>query len=370
MSNANLSGGNDMKKLFKIFWKQESNYMQLASVNRRAVNEYNEKTLSTLLLLGWTLVLLPLVSVPFSNTKADAVPAYLFSFSVFFALFLLFKIPAIKKHTYIGLYASYSVLFLLGIYLSVIHSPDMRATILLGGFVIMPLSFIDIPRRNILFLAFWLVVHTALAFYLKPQYALDDTINCLCASILGCYLGKTLVQVRLEGYEAQRLLTIEKETDVLTGLLNRRKLFETLATLETKGAEKPSGILLMDIDYFKEFNDNYGHAIGDKYLNCFGETLTEFTQNFQLDFYRYGGEEFVAMAYGYNEKELLSIAESLRIAVQNTDINGYCTTVSIGVAYCRDEDVRNYENIIDRADRAAYAAKRAGRNKVCMEQNK
>ncbi len=156
---------------------------------------------------------------------------------------------------------------------------------------------------------------------------------------------------------------------MLTGLLNRRKLFETLASLETTGAEKPSGILMIDIDYFKNFNDNYGHAIGDKYLNCFGETLTKFTQNFRLDFYRYGGEEFVAMAYGYDEKELLTVTESLRIAVQNTDIDGNRTTVSIGVAYCGEEKIRNYENVIDRADKALYAAKRAGRNKVCMEQN-
>lgn len=231
----------------------------------------------------------------------------------------------------------------------------------------MPLSFIDLPRRSMLFLAFWLVVHTVLVFYFKPKYALDDTINCLCSAILGCYLGKTLVQVRLEGYEAHRLLTIEKETDVLTGLLNRRKLFETLAVLETADAQKPSGILMIDIDYFKDFNDNFGHAIGDKYLNRLGETLKKFKQSFRLDFYRYGGEEFVAMAFGYDEDELLSIAESLRIAVQNTEINGHDTTVSIGVAYCGDEHVRNYENIIDRADKAAYAAKHAGRNKVCME---
>ena len=315
------------------------------------------------------LVLLPIAAVPFSNTKADAVPAYILSFLLFFALFFLFKIPAIRKHTNIGLYSCFSVLFLLGIYLSVIHSPNMRATILLGGFVIMPLSFIDHPHRNILFLAFWLAVHTALAFYLKPQYALDDTINCIISAVLGIYLGRMMVHVRLESFEAQRLLTIEKETDVLTGLLNRRKLFETLAALETAGAEKPSGILMIDIDYFKDFNDNYGHAIGDKYLNCFGETLTKFTQNFRLDFYRYGGEEFVAMAYGYDEKELLTVAESLRIAVQNTDIDGNRTTVSIGFAYCGEEKIRNYENVIDRADKALYAAKRAGRNKVCMEQN-
>ena len=233
----------------------------------------------------------------------------------------------------------------------------------------MPLSFIDLPRRSILFLAFWLVVHTSLAFYLKPQYALDDTINCLCAAVLGCYLGKTLVQVRLESFEAHRLLTIEKETDVLTGLFNRRKQFETLTVLETTDAEKPSGILMLDIDNFKDFNDNYGHVAGDRCLSHFGEALINFAQNFRLHFYRYGGEEFVAMAYGYGDKELFSIAESLRISVQSTEMDGHRTTVSIGVAYCGEELVRNYENVIHRADKAVYTAKRTGRNKVCMEQN-
>jgi GGDEF domain-containing protein len=75
------------------------------------------------------------------------------------------------------------------------------------------------------------------------------------------------------------------------------------------------------------------------------------------------------MAYGYDSKELLSIAEGLRISVQSADKDGHCITVSIGVAYCGDELVKNYENIIDRADKAAYAAKSAGRNKICIEQN-
>lgn len=54
---------------------------------------------------------------------------------------------------------------------------------------------------------------------------------------------------------------------------------------------------------------------------------------------------------------------------KSTDMDGHRTTVSIGVAYCGEEQVRNYENTIDGADKALYAAKRAGRNKVCMEQN-
>jgi diguanylate cyclase (GGDEF)-like protein len=75
------------------------------------------------------------------------------------------------------------------------------------------------------------------------------------------------------------------------------------------------------------------------------------------------------MAYGYDAKELLSIAESLRIAVQSIDMDGCHMTVSIGIAYCGEEHVQNYETVIDRADKAVYAAKLAGRNKVSIEQN-
>jgi diguanylate cyclase (GGDEF)-like protein len=358
-----------VKNQLNIFGNQEKNYIQLTSDNCKAVEEYNEKMLPVLTLVGGLLMLLPLLAAPFSNTKTNVIPVYLLVASIYFAMFFLFRLLAMKKYTLYGLYSTFSVLFLFAIYLSTIHSPDMRATILLGAFCIMPLGFIDRPGRMNLFIAFWLAVHTILAFNLKPQYALDDTINGLCFAILGCFLGNMMVRVRLESYEAHRLLTIEKETDVLTGLSNRRKLFETLAALETAGEEKPTGITMLDIDNFKDFNDNYGHAAGDRYLSSLGEMLTKFTQNFRLHFYRYGGDEFVAMAYGYDEKELLSITESLRIAVQSMDMDRYHITVSIGVAYCGEEQIYNYENVIDRADKAAYAAKNAGRNKVCMEQN-
>lgn len=356
-----------MEKETEPIHQSPKSFEQLKADNRRAVERHNEKALSTLLFLGWVLVLLPLIAVPFSYTKAGAVPAYVSAFVVFFAMFWLDKLPVMKKYTILELYACFSVLFLLSIYLSVVHSPNMRATILLGGFVIMPLSFIDRPRRVRLFLLFWLAAHTALAFYWKPRYALDDAINCLCAAVLGCYLGESMARDRLESFEARRFLVIEKETDVLTGLYNRRKLFETLAHLETAEAEKPTGAFMLDIDHFKEFNDSYGHAAGDECLCRIGQVQAKFSQNFRLRFYRYGGEEFVALAYGYGEKELLSIADSLRIAAEGTLVAGHRVTVSIGVAYCGETRFKNYERVIGRADEAAYAAKRAGRNCVRME---
>jgi hypothetical protein len=86
------------------------------------------------------LILLPLAAVPFSNTKSDVVPAYLLTFLSLFALFLLFKFPKAKKYTIVGLYASFSILLLVSIYLSVIHSPHMRATFMLVGLVLTPLT--------------------------------------------------------------------------------------------------------------------------------------------------------------------------------------------------------------------------------------
>lgn len=357
-----------MERRSESIHQSPKTFEQLMVDNRGAVEQHNAKALSALLFLGWLLVLLPVLAIPFSHTKADALPAYLPALLTFLTLFVLDRLGFMKRFTLPGLYAAFSVLFLMSIYLSVVHSPHMRATILLGGFVVMPLSFIDRPWRIRLFLLFWLAAHTALAFYLKPRYALDDTINCVCSGVLGCYLGESMVRDRLESFEARRLLVIEKETDVLTGLYNRRKLFETLAQLETEGAQRPTGAFMLDIDHFKEFNDNYGHAAGDECLGYVGRVQAKFAQNFRMRFYRYGGEEFVALAYGYGEKELLSIADSLRIAVQSDEVSGHRVTVSIGVAYCGDQACRNYENVIARADEAAYAAKRAGRNAVHLEQ--
>lgn len=357
-----------MIKIIKLLRNKGKEYRIFASANSKAINKYNETILSALTLIGGFLLLLPIMASPFSETKKNAIFAYLIASALSFAIFFLFKFSFMKKHFLGALYFYFSLFFALAVFLSVIHSPNMRATIILGTFCIVPLGFIDRPLRINLFIAFWFAVHTVLSFLFKPRYALDDLINCLCFAILGCFIGNIMLWVRLNGYEAQRLLIIEKETDVLTGLNNRRKLYQNLVALETTDAEKPTGIFMIDIDHFKEYNDTYGHAAGDKCLSRLGEVFTTFSQNFKLQFYRYGGEEFLAMAYNYGEKELMSIAEGLRIAVESTEIDGREINICIGVAYCGNEQVKNYEKIIERADKAAYAAKRAGRNQVCFEE--
>lgn len=355
-----------MGKLRNPFWNQEKSYKQLASANSKAIEIYNERILSMLLLIGGALMILPLLAVPFSTTKYKAVPAYLLSIFSYLTMFILFKIPVIKKFKLLGLYAGFSMFFIFSIYLSLVHSPNMRATILLGVFCIMPLSFIDRPLRINLFVVFWFLCHTFLAFRFKTQFALDDTINSLGFAILGCYMGNIMVGIRLQNYDVQRQLIIEKETDVLTGLYSRRKLFEVLEELATGNSKKPTGIMLFDIDKFKEFNDRHGHAAGDVRLQNFGLLLQQFSQTAKVQFYRYGGEEFLAMAFDYGRQELLDIAENLRIAVKNSETDDLSLTISIGVVYCGGEDIHAYEKVIEQADKTMYKAKKAGRDKVCI----
>ena len=358
-----------MRKLFSFFYNKDKDYTKIASVNKKVISEYNEIMLSVLTLICGSLMILPVVVAPFSTTKLEAIPLYLIISFIFFVIFFLFKLSFMKKYVLIGLYFGFSVLFLFAMYLSIIHTPHMRATILLGVFSIMPLGFIDRPRRMRLFLLFWFVLHTILAFNFKPDFALDDTINSLCFAIFGCIFGHIMLWARLDGYEVRRLLIVEKETDVLTGIYSRRKMLEVLSSLEKDEGEKPSGFMMIDIDNFKKFNDKFGHAHGDKCLVYLGEVFLMFSKKYRMDFYRYGGEEFVAIAYGYDKNELLSIANELRLAVQNKEINDQKITISIGVTNIEKEDVKDYMNLIDLADKAVYNAKNSGRNKVCVESN-
>lgn len=144
----------------------------------------------------------------------------------------------------------------------------------------------------------------------RTALGFDDLVKCSCMMALGLFTGCMLHKIRLESFEAQRQLIIQKETDVLTGLANRRKLFEMLAALESKPKNDPTGVLMLDIDHFKQFNDCYGHAAGDECLKQFGALLREFEHLYTMRFYRYGGEEFVALVWGCDEKELLPFAES------------------------------------------------------------
>jgi len=158
-------------------------------------------------------------------------------------------------------------------------------------------------------------------------------------------------------------------TDSLTGLYNQRYLIRHLRGLLAASPEREVAVLMLDVDHFKQVNDEYGHAVGDRALRAIGETLRANTRVFD-SLARYGGEEFVVVLPGSNPDEAVAAAERLRAAVEAMTFapvpgRPYRLTISIGVA-CGRAGTETPEALLREADVALYAAKRAGRNRVVL----
>lgn len=170
--------------------------------------------------------------------------------------------------------------------------------------------------------------------------------------------------------EAATALNLRRsaELDSLTGTLNRRTIDLWLARSfsDAHRDQQPLAVLFVDLDHFKNINDTYGHPCGDVCLRKVSETLRRELQPGDL-LGRYGGEEFLVLLPGRSGDAARQIGEQIRAAVEREDIdcNGRIVkmTVSVGVATRLDrEDAPN--PTVERADKALYAAKRAGRNRV------
>jgi two-component system cell cycle response regulator len=162
-------------------------------------------------------------------------------------------------------------------------------------------------------------------------------------------------------------------TDQLTGLHNRRYMSRHLDTLmaNARKSERPLAFVIMDIDYFKQVNDTYGHDIGDEVLKEFASRIAANTRGIDLAC-RYGGEEFVVAMPDTDIAFATNIAERLRQSIETTPVKisrapGQLTiTISIGIARCEGTS-DTAESLLHRADQALYRAKRTGRNKVVAD---
>jgi diguanylate cyclase (GGDEF)-like protein len=157
-------------------------------------------------------------------------------------------------------------------------------------------------------------------------------------------------------------------TDSLTGLPNRR-YFQQMAKLEVERVKRfgsDASVVMIDIDHFKKVNDTYGHAAGDEALICLARVCQRSLRHIDV-LARIGGEEFALLLPGTNEHDAASAAEKLRDALRETPVefarNPFRMSASFGVSQVRASDKR-VGDCLARADRALYAAKRAGRDCV------
>lgn len=157
--------------------------------------------------------------------------------------------------------------------------------------------------------------------------------------------------------------------DELTGLYTKGYFLERLEE-EYKRCVRRSrnlSLLMLDIDYFKNYNDRFGHTAGDIVLKMLGQNIVEATRDLNPITSRFGGEEFCVILPDIDKKKAIDAAEAIRRKIENTKIilrrTETFVTVSIGVATFAD-DAKDEDELILKADRAMYQAKQSGRNRV------
>ena len=162
-------------------------------------------------------------------------------------------------------------------------------------------------------------------------------------------------------------------TDALTGLANRRATDDELRSLWEgwQSSRQNFAVVLIDIDYFKRFNDHYGHQQGDRCLVAVADAMALAMEPHSCALGRFGGEEFIVLIRCENRDHLARVAEEVRCAVENLrfiheqrpDHAGF-VTVSVGAAFSGDVGGDKVERLVTEADRALYGAKASGRNRV------
>ena len=183
---------------------------------------------------------------------------------------------------------------------------------------------------------------------------------------------KARLRVHLELKRKTRLLETQAMLDCLTQIPNRR-FFDDLLEKEWSRCSRfghTLAVMMIDIDYFKQYNDFYGHIQGDACLQQVAQLLEQGLKRSTDLLARYGGEEFVVILPQSDSAEVLMVAEHLRSSVAEAGIphkaggKEKVVTVSIGCCSVQPQAGHSSKELINRADKALYQAKRQGRNKV------
>lgn len=196
-------------------------------------------------------------------------------------------------------------------------------------------------------------------------FALLYTAQMTCVLVGILHFGVRFASLLENARRLERELLREAKTDPLTGAATRRA---AVAHFVENGWRQPMGVILLDLDHFKQVNDRHGHAVGDRVLKTVVDGLRDKLRITDM-IARWGGEELLVLIPANDPKKLHERAESLRArieAVTAADPRIPTVTASFGVAVAAPDIKPDLTAALDRADAALYAAKAAGRNRVIV----
>lgn len=247
------------------------------------------------------------------------------------------------------------------------------------SWILSPLIFANVNRtlrtkiRVAILLCVFYVSVDVWTHYMTPLLTVEaSSLAMLRYFNIGSFLLATTMAAVLQArtnLEAAERLRVAADTDVLTGLINRRRMSDWMDrhVQNARREAQPLTVLLIDVDHFKTINDRYGHAVGDEVLIEVGARLGKTLRRDDV-LARWGGEEFMALLPNADLAAAREIAERARLAVSATQLSKRMATpvtVTIGIAQWSAGE--NFEATIHRADVALYQGKNDGRNRISTQ---
>jgi diguanylate cyclase (GGDEF)-like protein len=207
-------------------------------------------------------------------------------------------------------------------------------------------------------------VTVSAGFVMTAGLTISFVISVLLTGALSYRSALMMRELNLARSELQRI----SRTDQLTGLFNRRGFEETALSILAKArtAKTPITALMCDIDRFKAINDQFGHEFGDKVLIEIAQVFRAFAEQNDMLVARHGGEEFAVLIIGATIEQAMKFANELRqaCAVTRVSNDGISTYVTISIGLTVSKNASDLSQIMRTADRALYAAKHRGRDRV------
>ena len=288
--------------------------------------------------------------------------------SCFFCFSSAYLLGKHKKLTLLFVYAYMLFLSASSIITGVFLCKDRNAVFFFIAQTTFPVIFLDTPLRMAGLSLVSAIVFDILAYFFKtPDRYMIDIMNSVIFLITGMLLSIFTANIKLNDFIFQKAIKTERDTDGLTGLLNKSSMMREIRKSMTN--DPKNGILVMlDVDDFKRINDSYGHVVGDFVISGIARCLNSSFRNSDI-IGRFGGDEFVVfmpfthdvvIAQSRVKKVLSLMAETIKLPNENDKVTG-----SFGIAVC-SEFGDTYDDLFRKADYALYQAKSGGKNQFSV----
>lgn len=338
-------------------------------------NELYETNLAVLRVCSFVTAILAFVLGVFSIFHLHS--RVLSPFYIYFAICLLLtsifivslKLP--KEKNYLSVYLVYAFIWIFNIYTGargIYKNQDNYAVMFVTFTFVYPLIFVDKIRRIYLNAVIAALIFSVCSFLFKNLEPFKvDVFNVWSFLVLGYLPSFYLTKIRVREFSLRQIIENERDTDQLTGLLNKAAFIrEAKRSINSTN----DGILvILDLDFFKEINDTYGHFVGDHVLKLVSVCIGQVFRSSDLTG-RFGGDEFVILMQKTNSEEIaLTRCEQLLEKLNETQIfpddvtNNTSIHASIGLAVYRGES--DFDSLFKKADKALYDAKNSGKDRVC-----